>query len=500
MKLNKSLIGVVGIAVLSTVATLAQERATTSAALPDTPLGNLGGMLLGALNGGDRQKQVEFVKAHLAKSAFEDNSPEDYARNLDHLYSQTGGFDIVEVLPSRGPGELRLRLCSKRGNHWAMFMTRLDKAETDKLDGWGFRPALDPKEEKAEQWSDSRMSESDALKEIERHVELAASSDRFSGVVLVAKEDRIIFEKAYGKGEQNFCAPVNVDTKFNLGSMNKMFTSVAIAQLVQAGKLSYEDSLAKVLPEYPNKEIAQKITIHQLLTHTSGLGDFFKHEFFRDREKYINPADYFPIFANDPLRFEPGKGWSYSNAGFIVLGAIVQKVSGENYFDYIREHVYRVAGMKDTDSFDRNQIVPNLAYGYTRFEGNDPLGLEPRKSNWSTLPVKGSSAGGGYSTAPDLLRFAKALRSYKLVSRELTENLVSGKVTAFGPDMKYGYGFMEQQMSGHVVRGHGGGAPGINSDLKIFWDGSYTVIVMGNYDPPAAQDLSAAIARFLAKQ
>ena len=114
---------------------------------------------------------------------------------------------------------------------------------------------------------------------------------------------------------------------------------------------------------------------------------------------------------------------------------------------------------------------------------------------------RGSSAGGGYSTAPDLLKFAQALRSYKLLNKELTEKVTSAKVdTRFGPDLKYGYGFMETQMSGHSVRGHGGGAPGINSDLKIFWDGSYTVVVMGNYDPPAAQDLAQKIAEFLSRQ
>jgi len=380
-------------------------------------------------------------------------------------------------------------------------MTRLDKDQPDKLDGWGLRPILDPETEKAEAWPEGKVTEAEALKEIERHAAGAASRDQFSGVVLVAKGDRTVLHKAYGNAEKNFCGPNKLDTKFNLGSMNKMFTSVAIAQLVQAGKLSYEDTLAKVLPEYPNKQIAEKITIHHLLTHTSGLGDFFKPEFFKNREKYVALKDYFPIFASDPLQFEPGKSWSYSNAAFIVLGVVVEKASGQDYFDYVREHIFKPAGMTDSDSFRRDEVVPNLSYGYTRFSGKDPLGIEPRKINWMDLPLRGSSAGGGYSTAPDLLKFAQALRGYKLLSKELTEKVTSAKVdTRFSPDLKYGYGFMETQMSGHSVRGHGGGAPGINSDLKIFWDGSYTVVVMGNYDPPAAQDLAQKIAEFLARQ
>ena len=472
-----------------------------NAAVPDTPLGKLAGLLIAAINTGDKQKIKTFITANLSENALKEDSPEGLANDLESLYRQTGGLDVIDIIPSKEPNTIRFKLRSKRGNHWARFVTRLDKDQPARLDGWGLRPIPDPETEKAEAWPEGKVTEADAVKEIERHVGAGASRDQFSGVVLVAKGDRILFHKAYGNAEKNFCGPNKLDTKFNLGSMNKMFTSVAIAQLVQAGKLSYDDTLAKALPDYPNKEIAEKITIHHLLTHTSGLGDFFKPEFFKNREKYVALKDYFPIFAQDPLQFEPGKSWSYSNAAFIVLGVVVEKASGEDYFDYVREHIYKPAGMTGSDSFLRNEIVPNLSYGYTRFSGNDPLGIEPRKINWMELPLRGSSAGGGYSTAPDLLKFAQALRSYKLVNKELTEKITSAKVdTRFSPDLKYGYGFMETQMSGHSVRGHGGGAPGINSDLKVFWDGSYTVVVMGNYDPPAAQDLAQKIAEFLARQ
>jgi len=472
-----------------------------SSAVPDTPLGKMAGALIAALNTGDKEKIKSFITANFSDGAFKDNAAEDIVNLVQTLYRQTGGLDVVEIIPSKEPDAIRLRLHSRRGNHSVRFITRLDKGQPDKLDGFGLRSMPDPETEKAEAWPQGKITEADAIKEIERHAAAAAARDQFSGVVLVAKGDRVILHKAYGNAEKNFCGPNKLDTRFNLGSMNKMFTSVAIAQLVQAGKLSYEDTLARVLPDYPNKPIAEKITIHHLLTHTSGLGDFFKPEFFKNREKYVALKDYFPIFASDPLLFEPGKDWSYSNAGFIVLGVIVEKASGQDYFDYVREHIFKPAGMTDTDSFRRDEVVPNLSYGYSRMSGNDPLGIEPRKINSTDLPVRGSSAGGGYSTAPDLFKFAQALKGYKLLSKELTEKVTSAKAeTHFGSDLKYGYGFMESQMSGHSVRGHGGGAPGINSDLKIFWDGSYTVVVMGNYDPPAAQDLSQKISEFLARQ
>ncbi len=488
---------VVALATVLVMPAAAQNQ--SSPVIPNTPLGKLAGSLIAAINTGDKQKIKGFITDNLSENALRDDSPEGLASDLQSLYQQTGGLDVLEIIPSKEPNAIRFKLRSRRGNHYARFVTRLDKDQPARLDGWGLRAILDPETEKAEAWPEGKVTEADAIKEIERHAAGAATRDHFSGVVLVAKGDRVLFHKAYGDAEKNFGGPNKLDTKFNLGSMNKMFTSVAIAQLVQAGKLSYDDTLAKVLPDYPNKQTAEKITIHHLLTHTSGLGDFFKPEFFKNREKYVALKAYFPIFANDSLQFEPGKSWSYSNAAFIVLGVVVEKVSGEDYFDYVREHIYKPAGMTDSDSFMRNAIVPNLSYGYTRFSGNDPLGIEPRKINWMELPLRGSSAGGGYSTAPDLLKFAQALRGHKLLNGELTEKITAPKSeTPWGA--KYGYGFINDEMSGKSVRGHGGGAPGINSDLKIFWDGSYTVVVMGNYDPPAAQDLSQKIAEFLGRQ
>jgi len=469
------------------------------AEFPATPIGKLARALLDAINSGDKAVTENFIKANLSPRAFKEDSADDYVSLCNRLYAQSGGFELMEVLPARGDNGLRMSLRTRRGNYWIQLTTRLEKDEPTKLDGFGFRRISDPESEKADAWANTRMSEADAVKEIERHVAKAAADDKFSGVALIAKGDRIIFNKAHGLADKAHSIPNKLDTKFNLGSMNKMFTSVAIAQLVQSGKLSYDTTLAKALPEYPNKEVAAKITIHQLLTHTSGLGDFFKPEFFQNREKYREPKDYFPIFANDPLQFEPGKDWSYSNAGFIVLGAVVASLSGQNYFDYVRDHIFIPAGMKDTGSYAVYDIVPNLGTGYTRFDNNDPLGIEPMRNNVMALPMQGSSAGGGYSTAPDLLKFAQALRAHKLVNSELTEKLTSGKVDA-PIGAKYSYGFMDETIEGKSVRGHSGGAPGINSYMRIFWDGSYTVIVQGNYDPPAAQDLGGKITRFLAKQ
>jgi CubicO group peptidase (beta-lactamase class C family) len=460
--------------------------------------------MLQILNSGDEQKILGFIRGNYAEQALKETPAVDRLVFFRRLYQQSGGIDVMQVSPDSNERFLVLDLKSKRGNHWARMVVVLSRAEPAKLAAVDIFPIRDQNAEKAEVWPQTRLSEAAVIREIRRHVELAAAEDRFSGVVLVSKGPRTIFHHAYGMAEKGFAVPNRPDTKFNLASMNKMFTSLAIAQLVAAGKFSFQDRLASVLPGYPNKQAAEKITVHHLLTHTSGLGDFFDNPEFRPhRERYRHPVDYFPLFANDPLRFEPGTRFSYSNAGFIVLGAIIERHSGESYFDYVRKHNFWPAGMNNTDSYELTEVVPNLAVGYAHFE-DDPMGADPRRSNIAFLPWKGSPAGGGYSTAPDLLKFAQALRAHKFINEEFTELVTSPKLPMAGSPRpaKYGYGFSSENVGGKEIRGHSGGGAnsGIDSSLEIFWNGSYTIIVLGNYDSPAAEDLAHKICEFLALQ
>jgi CubicO group peptidase (beta-lactamase class C family) len=455
-------------------------------------------LLINSVNSRDPAQWAGFADKAISSAGQKMTAREEYTALLRKIYSQSGGVEIKEVLPQRSPVELRMLVHGKRANRWAILFVSLDEQEPGKLIGVGIVPTDRPGVAK---WPNKKMVEAELVLEIKKHVKAAADADRFSGVVLVGKRDRIIVHQAYGLAERSFKVPNNLETKFNLGSMNKMFTSIAIAQLSEQGKLSFNDSLAKVLPEYPNQETAKQIAIHHLLTHTSGLGDIFKPELHEHRERYLKPSDYFPLFANEELAFTPGSRWAYSNAGFVVLGAVIEKISGESYFDYVRQHIYRPAGMQNSDSWELTEVVPNLAVGYLRVEGEDPFGMEERRSNVAFLPWKGSPAGGGYSTARDLFAFAQALRSHRLLSERLTEEMTSGKV-ATGGGAKYGYGFFALKVDGKEVRGHAGGGAhaGINSDLEIFWDGSYVVAVTGNYDAPAAQNLAKEIVKFLATQ
>jgi CubicO group peptidase (beta-lactamase class C family) len=333
----------------------------------------------------------------------------------------------------------------------------------------------------AVQGSPRRMSDAQIVQDLKNNLDRLVREDRFSGAVLLAKNGTILFTHAYGFADHAFNVPNRVDTKFNLGSMGKMFTGVAILQLVEQGKLSLDDVLIKDLADYPNKEVANKITIYQLLTHTSGLGDFFGKEFAdSSMEKFQTLESLLPLFVDKPLLFEPGSKWSYSNAGFIVLGLVIQHVSGQSYYDYVREHIFAPAGMTNTDNYRTDADIPNLAIGYTKM--GEAQG-QPRRLNVLMLQ-RGGSAGGGYSTVEDLAKFVQALDGNKLLTKQYKDMDMSGKVPTGRPGgPKYAFGMEEQFVNGVRIVGHGGGGPGINSNLDMYPDLGYTVAIMTNYDP-----------------
>jgi D-alanyl-D-alanine carboxypeptidase len=256
-------------------------------------------------------------------------------------------------------------------------------------------------------------------------------------------------------------------------------------QLVQAGKLTLDDPLGKYLPDYPNKELAAQVTIGELLTNTGGTGDIWGPEFDKHRLELRTLQDYINLYGKRALKFEPGSRWEYSNYGFILLGAVIEKVSGESYYDYVRENIYIPAGMSSTDSEPEESRAADRSIGYIKVRTGD------WHSNTGYLQYRGTSAGGGYSTVGDLLRFANVLRENKLLNVHYTKLLMTDKVvTPFGFDA---YGFGVQTVNGNRCFGHNGTGPGVNGDLELCIDSSYTVVVLANVDPPAAELVSQFI-------
>jgi CubicO group peptidase (beta-lactamase class C family) len=349
---------------------------------------------------------------------------------------------------------------------WLEFTFAFEKGENGKITA--IMAALVHAEDVAE-LSGPPLNRNEVLARIRTIMDEQSRADLFSGVVLLAYDGQVLWHEARGLASSEYGVPNRPDTRFNLGSINKLFTRVAIGQLAEKGKLALDDKIEKFLPDYPNPEAAAKVTVRQLLDMTSGIGDFFGKNYAdtpKDRVRTLN--DYLQLFAAEPLIFQPGTNRQYSNGGYIVLGLIIEKVSGESYGDYMRENIYQPAGMESTAHLDADVPATNMASGYTRNWDEKDHAAEPRRSNLYTRPARGSSAGGGYSRAMDLFKFALALKAGKLLGP-------LGKEWFDGP------------------QAYAGGAPGINAELDMETVPGWTIVVMGNYDPPAASHVAQKI-------
>jgi D-alanyl-D-alanine carboxypeptidase len=320
-----------------------------------------------------------------------------------------------------------------------------------------------------------RLSEADALAALSARAEQLADKDQFSGAILVAHDGEVRLKDAWGLADRDAKTPNTPATKFRIGSMNKMFTAVATLQLVQAGMLALDDPIGKHLPDYPNEEVAAKVTVRHLLTHTGGTGDIFGPQYDSNRLTLREHRDYIDLYGERAPAFEPGSRFEYSNYGFVLLGALIEAVTGQTYYDYVRSHIFRPAHMTSTDSLPETDDVPNRSVGYMK-SGDDWI------PNTDTLPWRGTAAGGGYSTVGDLTRFAHALSTGTLISKELLAEATRPQTEGYG----YGFGVGIEPAPFY---GHSGGAPGQNGHLQIYPDLGYVIVALANLDPPAADSL-----------
>lgn len=302
----------------------------------------------------------------------------------------------------------------------------------------------------------------------------------FSGAVIVARNDQILFEHAYGEADRTTQRANTLDTPFNLASNNKMFTAVLIAQLQEQGKLSYSDKVGKFLPDWPQADVRNLVSIENLLTHTSGLGAYWGPEHDAKSASLDTTAEYAELFRDDKPATELGKNFNYSNNGYVLLGLIAERVTGKNYYDLVRERIYAPAGMVNSDHYLNTDNKLGFAIGYA-MNG---------KPDTQELALRGSPAGGGYASANDLLRFASALQDGKLLNKETLSKMTTG-YAKMGGDMAYGYGFGVSQGK-EIHYGHNGGSPGASAAFEIFPESGYVVIVLSN-NGEGARDISQAL-------
>ena len=226
---------------------------------------------------------------------------------------------------------------------------------------------------------------------IDSFIARRVAGDAFSGTVLVARKGDIVYERAVGLANRETGTPMSLDTKLQIASTTKLFTQIAIRQLEQAGKLSLNDTVGKFLPGYPNAVVRSKVTIEQLLRHRSGVGSFWNERYMARHAGVRTVADYLDLFQNDSLLFEPGSSEAYSNGGYVILGAIIERVSGSSYHDYVRERIFEPAGMTQTTPYDSRVSLANAAVGYpTQMLG--PVAGDRRLAGRAPRPMAGDSA------------------------------------------------------------------------------------------------------------
>jgi CubicO group peptidase (beta-lactamase class C family) len=297
-------------------------------------------------------------------------------------------------------------------------------------------------------------------------VQSYAANRKFMGTVLVARDGQVIFSKGYGFANLEWKVPNTPDTKFRLGSVTKQFTAASILLLEERGKLSVTDPVKKYMPDAP--DAWDQITIRHLLTHTSGIPNFTGFEDYRKLEPFAaTPAQLVARFRDKPLDFKPGEKWSYSNSGYVLLGYLIEKITGGTYEKFVTENIFSPLGMKDTGYDSNTAIIPHRADGYEAA----PDGFRHAGFIHMSIP---HAAGALYSTTEDLLKWEQGLYGGKLLQPASLQKMTTPFLD------NYAFGLTVETAGGHKRITHGGGIEGFNTELEYYPEDKLAVVVLKN--------------------
>ncbi len=449
-----------GLAIAS--GSVAQSLVTVAAPIPDTPAGKRFAEWLAVFNRGD----IAGLKAYLREAdPGEAAAPELFA----DVRSDTGPLLPFEITMT-GPGQIDAILAEADTDSFIGVNVSVEPGEPHhiisikprRLD----RPASAPPFPK--------LTEAQLLVALKVKLKRDTAAGVFSGVLLLAHDGLPVFAFASGLENRERGTRNSMRTRFGTASVGKVFTTVAVMQLAQAGKIDLNAPVGRYLPDYPNAKVAAKVTVNELLTHTGGTGDIFGDDYDRHRSDLRTPSDYIGLFGGrDPL-FEPGSRRGYSNFGFVVLGRIIEKVSGQTWDAYQRDHIFLPTGMTGTGALPVDAAVAHRAVGYTVENG--------RLVSTALTSFAPSPAGGAYTTAGDLLKFTNALLADRLLDKAHTDLLLHGHASIGGKS--YAYDLSGKAENGAMFIGHQGGGRGENADLRAFPANGYTLIILQNFGPP----------------
>lgn len=439
-----------------------------------TPASVQARQLLEAINSGDRATLAAYREKNFSP-AWED-AP-SIERGL-YAHKQFGGFDLLEVDDDR-PNNLHGWVRARDSDAVLELVVETEKAAPYRVNylflDWGNTP---------EKFRVARLSESATVDAWRANTARRAQQDKFSGAILLTRGDQVLLREAYGFADRERKVPNTVDTRFRTASTSKMFTAAAVLRLVQDGKLAFDDRIDKVVPALAGKPIGPA-TIHQLLTHTSGAGEFIGPRYDEHKKELQVHDDYVRVFGGDALLFEPGEKFEYHNLGYMYLGAAIEHASGRSFYDYLDESVFKPAGMSHSDTPTVDVAMQGRAKGYIK-----PPGTREWVSAEQYLDYRADGAGGAWSTVDDMQRFLTALRANRILNQRFTRLMLSQKAEAW-KGHGYGYGvWIDNYPGGGLWIGGVGGEMGSNSEAWFSPDSNYQVVVLSNFDPGAAVQVS----------
>ncbi|MBK8946663.1 MAG: beta-lactamase family protein [Ignavibacteriae bacterium] len=394
-------------------------------------------------------------------------SPLDYHHSEINQFNKPSGIVYVMHIYAKKKGDVM----------WQDFQLYMDNTQTYKINSLAFIAEV------AEPINlpNGTIEQDETIKWLNNYITKLQSDNDLSGSILIAKGNKVLFERYFGYSDLEKTLPIDKNSLFGIASGGKMFTALCIAKLVEENKINYNDKITKYIEGFADKTKANKITIHHLLTHTSGVEQYWWGQKSNAFYKAKSIDDHLKMVLEAGLKNDSGMEYEYNNSNYILLGAILEKVSGMDYFTFVKKNILDKANMVNSGFFYANH--PNIVTRLKRNEeGNQWIKLESGTG-------RGSSAGGVYSNAFDMLNFSEALRTNRIVSSVSFQKMITIHNKGYDTTENYGYGFIIQTFDNEKTYGHGGTAKGVNFEFRYFPKQEITFIVFSNQDNGAYDDL-----------
>jgi D-alanyl-D-alanine carboxypeptidase len=427
---------------------------------------------LAAFNAGDREVFTAYVRGHASASFGEESA---ITRSLG-MFKAWGGLDLIEVIDS-DPHSVSGWVRARDADDVMRIEFEIEPQPPHRLKTFALPDGAPPPA-----YLPARTDAASAAAAWRIDAAKRAAADKFSGAILFLDDGKVLARDAFGHADRGRKIPNTVETRFRTASVTKMFTAVAVLRLVQDGRIDLDDPLGKHVPELANLPLGRG-TVHQYLNHTAGAGDL-DHRWSDHQRELRSHDDYLRVFASDPLIAEPGQGHAYSNLGYMMLGSLIERVTGKDYYRFVRKSVFAPARMTRTGTEPEDTLVEGRSRVYEK-----PLGTHDIVDATERLDYRPVSAAGVYTTVDDVARFFAALRGRRLLDAKHT-GLMMTPTTAPHYGRTYAYGLQSREgPEGHWL-GHDGVDRGMNAEAWFSPQNGRVLVVLSNFDVPAAEQVA----------